>query len=127
MIKYKRIKKKEGINLVHKKYFNEAKVQAELYRRLTNLGIKVGIEYKIGRSRCDLIIIKDDKIKGVIEVKKKKRKYFNKHTSQYHKYSLLTIPTIYCLGFNNIEPTINYVIEHFLTDKVEKGIIVFNN
>lgn len=116
----------KGIPINKYNTFAESNVQSEIYHRLRNDDIEVYTEYKIGRLRCDLVVVKDGYVKGAIEVKKKKRKTLNHDTRQYTKYMNLNLPIIYCLGSDNINNTINEVKNSLLQDEVKVSITVLN-
>jgi hypothetical protein len=89
------------------KRIHESNIQAEVYRRLRNAGIKCFLEYPVycpkfnSSIRVDVIIIKDNEIKLFIECKSRKRnKEPYKKGQQYLKYKSLNMPLIYCMDFN---------------------------
>ena len=103
---------------------NEATIQAEIYRRLVNSGIKCFLEIKIKNPTRKLNSIVDiavcdtnDNIIYFIEVKARKR---NKKTAKskakapqqlrYEEISnFYNIPFIYCYGYEEIEKTVSTV------------------
>ena len=68
------------MNFIKPKRMPEAVIQAELYRRLRNKGVRICLEYtakcKIGRSgivRLDAVIVKDDEVIASIECKSRNK------------------------------------------------------
>ena len=116
----------KGLDFKPEKAEVEANVHAELYRQLKNGGVEVYSEYSIGRLRCDLVVVKDNKIKAAIEVKKKKRKVLYKGSRQFINYMNLNLPVIYCLGEENIKKTIETIESEYLEDEVPIKMIINN-
>lgn len=96
---------------------NEATVQCELFRKLRNLGYKVIAEYNIMNTRADLAIFQDGKCVLLIEVKNRQSMYINKRGRQFNKYlrikEQLGIKFTYCLNYDDIRATVNYVKRNF--------------
>lgn len=88
----------------------EANIQAEIYRRCKELDIECYLEYKHEHCRFDIVIVRDELIIGIIEVKNSVRTKINKRTRQYKKYSSYGVPLHYCLGQNYVDSTINQII-----------------
>ena len=114
-----------GIPVSEKQTKNEANVVKDLVLALDKENIDMLLEYKVSSSRADIVIVKDNMVKCCIEVKKAKRTELTK-ARQYKKYNKLPIPTIYCLGKENIENTVNTIKEKMLGDQVKLEIIVHN-
>lgn len=94
-------------------------VQCEVYRQLTNLGIRVEAEYKCNGSRFDLIVIRDGKIVAIIETKKRYVKPGPpREGRQFKKYSTYGVPLLYTIGLEQVADTIK---------EVEKLLLVVDN
>lgn len=115
-----------GLQVNKKNLRAEANVVKELAISLDKEGIETSLEYRIKRTRVDLVVIKDNMVKCCIEVKKKSRKKFNTDTRQYNKYNNIGIPTIYCMGSGNIDKTVKVVKDKMLKDLVEVEMIILN-
>lgn len=90
---------------------SEATIQAEIYHQLKILGIVCYLEYPFniiykGKARivrADLVVVKNDNIVCVCEVKNHiLYNSPNKKTLQYHKYEILGIPFFYCMNVSQI-------------------------
>jgi hypothetical protein len=92
----------------------EANIQAEIYKRLKELGIESILEYKFKefKLRADLIIIKNDEIICACEIKSwSKPREINSQGKQFQKYLKLGIPVFYCGRFEKIDYLIKEIIE----------------
>lgn len=107
---------------------NEENVKRTLYNKLYTADIEHYGEYNIGKSRCDIVIVQDDYVVCAIEVKRRPREIRN-NTRQIKKYKKLAIPVVYCCGFNNVEPTVDFIENQILNDleDIPPGIYKFNS
>lgn len=89
----------------------EANIQAEIYRRLKELGVQSILEYRFKslHLRADLIIIKENKIICACEVKSRVSKRPMTYGKQFQKYLKLGVPIFYCLNLNEIDKTIQRI------------------
>lgn len=88
----------------------EANVQAELYRRCWNQGIKCILEHRHEGCRFDALIL-DSNYEAIAIVEVKNARKLRKpllERKQYQKYSAFGVPVIYLNGYKEI----NQVIEH---------------
>ena len=92
-----------------KKRVTEAKVQAELYRLLVNLGYDVYPELKYNKMRIDLTVYRGDSLLCLIEVKNRKRSLKLHKGKQYQKYAETGFPFFYCLNMGQVEETVKIV------------------
>ena len=115
-----------GIKVNNKNLKAEANIVKDLIIKLNDNNITTSIEYKIKKSRVDIVVIKDNLVKCCIEVKKNTRKEFNTNTRQYKRYTQIGLPTIYCLGSKNINKTVEIVKDKMLKDTVKVEMIVLN-
>lgn len=95
------------------KNISESLIQCELYRRCFEEGIDVYPEYscEVNGRRCrfDLVIILDEEIIMIIEVKSRSSNYKIHRGKQYEKYKQTGLPVIYCTNLEMIENTMNRI------------------
>lgn len=99
--------------------FHEDNIKAEVYSRLKKININCELEYKVPNGRVDIAIKnKDNKVVGLIEVKKRVSKYETvkrsnivldqsnrdqyKLTKQFNKYLNTGLPLFILVGYENI-------------------------
>lgn len=118
-------------NLLTNPNYHEDNVKAEIYKRLSDCGIKCQLEYRIPNGRVDIAILDDvRKVKGFIEVKKmvskehsversnikltlqNKDKY--RLTKQFEKYLATGKPLFVCTGYENIPKALNFAKEVYV-------------
>lgn len=100
------------MQFIRPKRLPEANLQAELYKRLKDIGIGSCLEYhfKDFRLRADLIVIKQNEIICACEVKSYRTdREPHLDTKQYQKYLKLNIPIFYLVNLKNLD-TIIYKI-----------------
>lgn len=96
------------------KNISEGLIQCELYHRCREEGIEAYPEYYCklddGRGcRFDLVIIHDEEIIMIIEVKSRPKSYIPQKGKQYQKYKQTGLPVIYCTNLDMIEHTMNLI------------------
>ena len=86
----------------------EANIQAEIYHRLKLAHIDCYLEYKVKKiGRLDIIILLNDEIVCIIEVKSYKiQKDFNYDSKQIARYRQLNIPILGCGNLKDIDTLI---------------------
>lgn len=93
----------------------EGKVQCELYHQLQLAGLEVWPEIKIITGerynlRADLAVYHNNELLVLVEVKNKDAGgIVNEEGRQYQKYANLGVPFIYCLGYFQIQDTVEYI------------------
>lgn len=90
---------------------SEFDFQARLYCTLRDFGFDVRGEIKIilsdGRKiRADLVIVENNKIVGLVEVKKSSR--CKRDTKQVNKYRSLSLPFIHACGSEDFQTVVNW-------------------
>jgi len=111
------------------KKLREANIQAELYRQLTNIGIKCYLEYPIykegcGKLRIDCVVLdnKENEILAAIEVRSYKDIYVkvNKKTKRMMRYNIF-FDNVKIFSIHN-EKTIFELID-WLNESYPRGIL----
>ena len=90
----------------------EANIQAEIYKRLKELGIESMLEYRFKefRLRADLIVIKNNEVLCACEVKSRVCKRPMTYGKQFQKYLKLGIPIFYCLNLQEIDKIVEKIV-----------------
>lgn len=69
---------------------HEHNVTAELYRQLKNKGADVYMSHRVVGAEFDLVLVKDERIALIFEIKKNKKSYMNSgaQVSRYFQYGV---------------------------------------
>ena len=102
---------------------NEENIKLALYKELSAIEeIDVFGEYRINRSRCDLVVTKDNEVLYGIEVKRSSKP--SKRTKQKEKYKLNNVPVIYCYK-SDVDKVVSFVDDNLYNlDYLNKNLII---
>jgi hypothetical protein len=104
------------------KNYSEFEVQATLYAILKfnhKIDVRGEVSYKmpragelkVGNSRFDLVVFKNDKAICIIEVKNGKKVWENLNTRQHKKYSRFGLKLVYCMNMSFVKQVAKEVLE----------------
>ena len=96
---------------------SEANIQAEIYHRLKLLNIESCLEYQFKlvynnkeiSVYADIVVIKNNNIICICEVKNYNKDIPNTNGRQYKKYEMLNIPFVYCMNETHIDNVISII------------------
>jgi Holliday junction resolvase-like predicted endonuclease len=92
------------------RYLPEANIQAEIYRQCKALQIECYLEYRHLNCRFDVVIVKENKIVGIIEVKKGHHQTTKKKLkAQKEKYAIFGMPLHVCFCSGDIPFTMKTI------------------
>ncbi len=92
------------IPYIKQRRIHSMNVQCELYRKAVMCGLKPIVEYKYENCRFDVVMVYNDQIFAIIEVKNYVRPYFVPPvTKQMDKYSQLGLPLFLCRSFQDVD------------------------
>ena len=98
------------MNFTQPKYLAEANIQAEIYLECKSQNIECYLEYRHENCRFDLVIVKNDSIIGIIEVKKTHHATTKKKLKiQREKYKRFGIPVHFCFHRGDIPYTMKII------------------
>jgi|SRR5882724_5685095 len=98
------------MNFIKPKHLSEATVQAEIYSRCKESNIECYLEYRYENCRFDIIIVSNEKILGIIEVKRAHHINTKKQLKkQKEKYSISGLPIHICFCLGDIPHTMTVI------------------
>ena len=101
------------MKIEYPKRCNSTEVQAEIYRKLKDLGFNVRLEVKAIKCRFDIVIFdKYNNARCIIEAKSRNKNYDNERyyrSVQYKKYCKYGIPVILCCRLEEIDDIITKI------------------
>jgi hypothetical protein len=97
------------------KYRKTSSVQVgmEFYRKCTNKGMHLYVEYRVGTSRFDAVLVKNNQVILIIEFKNSKKKVPNPNTRQFQKYTSHGVDVLYVMDMQSVDSAVSVALDYW--------------